>query len=309
MTWFHHMRRGEFERAWAISDAVLQRRRGQPCSHLPRHEQWTWDGTPLDGKRVLVRCYHGLGDTIQFIRYIPVVKAVASRVIVWMQPSLMPLFTGMAGIDELLPLHEGTPGCEYDVDVEIMELPHVFRTTVETIPRAGPYVRAPRWRPALAAPCKGVAIAVFPTSGDWDRRRDLPLDELARLARVPGVSLYALGRERWAHRRPEISVLDLPDTIPATAAALAAVDLVVSVDSMPAHLAGAMGVPVWTLLHADADWRWMEGRDDTPWYPSMRLFRQPDPGGWSAVVDAVIASLTRRSPAAREAPSRQAAPR
>src|SRR5881394_1008873 len=111
--WTWHMRRGEFERAWAISDAVLERRRGQTASHLPRHEQWIWNGTLLDGKRVLVRCYHGLGDTIQFIRYVAVLKSVASRVIVWMQPPLIPLFASLAGIDELLPLHDGTPDCEY----------------------------------------------------------------------------------------------------------------------------------------------------------------------------------------------------
>jgi hypothetical protein len=306
------MRRGAFERAWAVSDAVLARRRGTPSSHLPRHQQWIWDGTPLDGKRVLVRCYHGLGDTIQFIRYAPIVKAIASQVIVWIQPPLIPLFAGMAGIDELLPLHEGTPDCDYDVDVEVMELPYVFRTTVQTIPRAVPYVRVipdPAWGTASAgaarlASAEQRAVLVFPTSGDWDRRRDLPIEQLARLAGVPDVSLYALARERWAHNRPDITIVDVPDTIEATAAVLAAVDLVVTVDSMPAHLAGALGVPVWTLLHAEADWRWMDGRDDSPWYPSMRLFRQPAPGRWSAVVDAVTAALTRRSPAARVVPRR-----
>ena len=136
--WTGHMRHGDFEGAWAISDAVLERRRGTTSSHLPRHQQWIWDGTPLRDQRVLVRCYHGLGDTIQFIRYVPLLKAIASRVIVWMQEPLIPLFAGMAGIDELLPLHDGVPECDYDVDVEVMELPHIFRTTVKTIPRAVP---------------------------------------------------------------------------------------------------------------------------------------------------------------------------
>src|SRR4051812_17820914 len=201
--WTGHMRRGEFERAWTISDAVLDGRRGQTSSHLPRHEQWIWDGTPLHGKRVLVRCYHGLGDTIQFIRYAPLLKSIAARVIVWIQPALIPIFAGMAAIDELLPLHDGTPACEYDVDVELMELPHVFRTTVATIPRAVPYVSAaPMWLPAPSgrpqlASQQDFAVAVFPTSGAWDRRRDLPIEDLARIARVPGVSLYALGRDGW----------------------------------------------------------------------------------------------------------------
>jgi hypothetical protein len=321
--WTRHMRRGEFERAWALSDAALERRRGRTSRHLPRHEQWIWDGAPLDGRRVLVRCYHGFGDTIQFIRYAPLLKKIASRVIVWMQPKLMPLFTGMAGIDELLPLHDGTPDCEYDVDVELMELPHVFRTTLETIPRAVPYVRLPAmpgepdshvWGlpppiPSARRSSNDVAVLVFPTSGDWDQRRDLPIEELAKLARVPGVSLYALGREAWTRDRPEVTAIDVPETIAAAASAIAAADLVLSVDSMPAHLAGAMGLPVWTLLHADADWRWMEGRDDSPWYPSMQLFRQRDAGGWADVVDAVKAALIRRSPATLAAPSRRAARR
>jgi hypothetical protein len=322
--WTRHMGRGEFERAWAISDAVLQRRRGLTSSHLPRHEQWIWDGTPLHGKRVLVRCYHGLGDTIQFIRYTPLLRAIASRVIVWMPAALIPLFADMPGIDQLLPLHDGTPDCDYDADVEVMELPHVFRTTVATIPRAVPYVTLPVVRDTAgslgaatasaetaALPSrKDLAIVVFPRSGDWDPGRDVPIHEIARLAAVPGVSLHALSRDAgWAAANAAFAIVDSPDTVPATARVLGAADLVVSVDSMPAHLAGAMGVPVWTLLQACADWRWMEGRDDSPWYPSMRLFRQPEPGRWTAVVDAVIESLTRRSPAARAVPLPRAAPR
>src|SRR4051812_11429743 len=199
--WTRHMRRGEFEQAWAISDAVLERRRGLTSCHLPRHEQWIWDGTPLRGKRVLVRCYHGLGDTIQFIRYAPLLKAIASHVIVWMQPALIPLFADMPGIDQLLPLHDGTPECDYDIDVELMELPHVFRTTLATIPRAVPYVNVPvvgaasigagtTSAGASALPSReDVAVVVFPRSGDWDPRRDVPVHEIARLAAVPGVSL------------------------------------------------------------------------------------------------------------------------
>src|SRR3954471_4057827 len=120
--WACHMPRGEFEPAWANSDGVLEWRRGLTSCHLPRHEQWIWDGTPLHGRRVLIRCYHGLGDTVQFIRYAPFVRVLAREVIVWAQPALIPLLRGMAGIDQLLPLHNGAPGVTYDVDVESMEL-------------------------------------------------------------------------------------------------------------------------------------------------------------------------------------------
>src|SRR3712207_6559067 len=136
----YHMRRGEFEAAWALSDAVLRARAGVPCWHLPRHLQYIWDGTPLAGKRVLVRCYHGLGDTIQFIRYVPLVSAIAAEVIVWAQPALIPILRTVRGIGRLLPLHTGAPAVEYDLDVEVMELPHVFRTTLATLPAEVPYL-------------------------------------------------------------------------------------------------------------------------------------------------------------------------
>jgi len=140
--WSHLIRHGAFEEAWQISDAVLQSRAGKPCWHWPRHYQYIWDGTPLQGKRVLVRCYHGLGDTIQFIRYAPLIKRIAKKVIVWAQPSLIPLVETVEGIDQILPLHDGTPEVAFDVDVESMELPHIFRTTLATIPATIPYLHA-----------------------------------------------------------------------------------------------------------------------------------------------------------------------
>src|SRR5215218_8421896 len=107
--WMYYMRRGEFDKAWRLSDAVLNERAGIPCFHLPRHEQYIWDGSPLQGKRVLVRCYHGLGDTLQFIRFAPLLKKLACEVIVWAQPPLLPLLQTVNGIDHLLSLHDGTP--------------------------------------------------------------------------------------------------------------------------------------------------------------------------------------------------------
>lgn len=111
--WKDRMRLGDFEGAWKISDEVLRSRTGQPCWDWPRHLQSIWDGRPLAGKRVLIRCYHGLGDTLQFIRFAPLVKAIAREVIVWAQPALIPLLKTAAGIDRLLPLHDGTPEAEY----------------------------------------------------------------------------------------------------------------------------------------------------------------------------------------------------
>lgn len=138
--WIDCMRRGDFAAAWEISDAVLRSRPAEPDWSIPRHLQSIWNGAPLEGKRVLVRCYHGLGDTIQFARFVPLLNNIASEVIVWAQPPLIPLLETMRGMGRRLPLHDGRPDVEYDVDVEIMELPHVFRTTLITIPAETPYL-------------------------------------------------------------------------------------------------------------------------------------------------------------------------
>lgn len=288
--WLHHMRRGEFAQAWRCADADLRARTGRPCWHWPRHLQYVWDGRPLAGRRVLVRCYHGLGDTIQFVRYAPLLRQVAAEVIVWAQPELLPLLATAPGIGQLLPLHDGTPEATYDVDVEIMELPHVFRTTLATIPATVPYLHVEPKR--LAASNDKLAVGLVWQAGDWDARRSVPFELLAPLAAVPGVQLYILqanaGAAGW---QPGIGQhpgeFDLYDY----ARVLRGLDLLLTVDSMPAHLAGALGVPVWTLLPADADWRWLSGRADSPWYPTMRLFRQAQPGQWAPVVAQVAAAL------------------
>lgn len=295
--WTAHMRRGEWNAAWRISDRVLAGRGGTPCWHLPRHEQWVWDGSPLDGRRVLIRCYHGLGDTLQFIRYAPLVRAVASHVTVWAQPALRPLLGTAAGIDRLLPLHDGTPEAEYDVDVEVMELAHLFRSTPRTLPATVPYLHA---APApLPQPADGLAVGVVWQSGGWDPRRALPPALLAPLAEVPGVTFHSLQADERRDGLPA-TVRVLAGDVTRTAQWMRAMDLVVSVDTMGAHLAGALGVPVWTLLPHAADWRWMEGRDDSPWYPTMRLFRQERPGDWESVVARVAVALGETAAVTRE---------
>ncbi len=287
--WMRHMRRGDFAAAWEISDRVLRQRGEVSSRDLPRHLQSVWDGEPLDGKRVLVRCYHGLGDTIHFIRYVPLVKAVAAEVIVWAQPELLPLLRGVRGIDRLLPLHHGKPEAGYDIDVEIMELPHVFRTTLQTLPAEIPYLHV---QPARIPDDSQPAVGIVWSAGGWDERRSIPFPLLAPLARVPGIALHVLQRGSELAERPAgFGIVSGTDDVLQAARVMRALDLVISVDSMPAHLAGALGVPVWNLLHAEADWRWMEGRTDSPWYPTMRLFRQEQPGEWEPVISRVAAAL------------------
>jgi len=289
--WDRHMRRGAFAAAWAAAGAVLAGGAGTPCWHLPRHEQWVWTGAPLAGRRVLVRCYHGLGDTIQFARYLPALRAVAAEVTVWAQPALLPLLATADGVDRLLPLHDGTPDVDYDVDVEIMELPHVFRSTLDTLPATVPYFHVP---PAPRAAHDRLAVGVVWAAGDWDPARAIPAALLEPLAAVPGVTLHALQRgPALAEWSPRLGPVSGSDDVLETARVVRSLDLVITVDSMPAHLAGALGVPVWTLLRAGADWRWMSDRDDSPWYPTMRLFRQDRPGDWRPVIARVISELGR----------------
>ena len=282
------MKRGDFSTAWKINDAALSRPRD---FGVPRHLQRIWDGAPLAGKRVLVRCYHGLGDTVQFIRYLPMLKAVAAETIVWVQPALIPLLREMPGIDRLLPLHDGTPETEYDADVEIMELAHVFRTVLNRVP----YLTAA----PIAIPVRDrLKAGVVWHAGKWEERRSIPLRLLTSL--LPEVSLYALQRgPALAEWREEFGPSVGSDCTRETAGVMQSLDLIITIDSFPAHLAGALGRPVWTLLPADPDWRWMEDRDDSPWYPTMRLFRQCRTGDWEEVIKRVAQELRRPKPAGR----------
>jgi hypothetical protein len=287
LQWIHAMRRGEFAEAWKISDAQLNTQ--QDLRIVPRHLQRIWNGTPVKGRRVLVRCYHGLGDTVQFIRYAALLKEVATKVMVWVQPSLIPLLHHVAGIDQLLPLHEGEPDVEYDVDVEINELPYVFRTTLATMPSVVPYLHV---ESASLPRSDRLQVGVIWQAGDWDERRSVPFSEIENLLQRPEVDWHILQRDPWRAgwngKFGEISGGDNPLD---DARVMKALDLIISVDTFTAHLAGALGKPAWTLLPADADWRWMLERTDSPWYPTMRLFRQKKEGDWAAVIDEVASEL------------------
>jgi hypothetical protein len=284
--WTRLAQRGELEEAWCVSDRIRARCGSRRDCAVPRHVQRIWDGSELTGRRVLIRCYHGLGDTIQFIRYAPMVRAVARTVIVWAQPSLIPLLQTASGIDRLLPLHEGSPDVEYDVDIEVMELPYAFRTTLSTVPHDVPYLAACPL--VLGTPRPRVGIAW--RAGEWDTRRSLEFRDLRPLLDEKDICWFSLQLDSGPATHPNLHLIDTHGLVQ-TARVIQAMDLVISIDSMPAHLAGALGVPVWTMLPCDADWRWMQERTDSPWYPTMRLFRQRVPGDWSAVIDDVRQTL------------------
>ena len=287
--WVQAMRRGDFAAAWNISDAQLRTRGTQDQQKLPRHFQNVWDGSSVLGQRVLVRCYHGLGDTIQFIRYAQLLKAVAAAVIVWVQPSLIPLLRTVKGVDQLLPLHQGVPDVDYDVDVELGELPHVFRTTITSIPAEVPYIFV---EPAVLRGDGRFRVGLIWESGDWNTHRSVPFSEIQRLGQLRGIDWHILQRDPWrAGWDGKLGSIAGGDNPLDDARVMRALDLVITVDTMTAHLAGAVGQKVWSLLPFEADWRWMLDRDDSPWYPTMRLFRQKEEGRWDTVIDHVLQDL------------------
>jgi len=284
------MLRGDFAAAWNISDRILQRRAraGERTHELPRHWQWLWDGRALTGARVLVHCYHGLGDTIQFVRLLPRLHERCATVALWAQPALLDLLRDAPGIDRLVALHDGAPGIARDCDVELMELPHILRLMPDEIPARVPYLGS-QFPRAGRDPRQPPRIGLCWRAGDWNAARSVPESALAPLARLRGVQWFSLQYPALPTPFPmrNLACRDLR----VFAQRLCSLDLVISVDTLSAHLAGALGLPTWTLLPADCDWRWMRARADSPWYPTMRLIRQPQVGGWENVIGQVASML------------------
>ena len=286
------MRAGAFDAAWAISDAVLAARdpatRDDPA--LPYHLRWVWDGRGLEGRRVLVRCYHGLGDTLQFCRYLPALRQRAAHVTLEAQPELLPLLRHLPGPDRLIPFRPDAPAPASECDIEVMELAHALRLT----PQGAPYLSAD----PLPRPAEGLLVGLCWQAGGWDPGRSVPLHALAPLGQAPGVRLISLQRGPGmtelggAGAPPVLDLKDRSADVAAVARLLAALDLVVTVDTMVAHLAGALGRPTWVLLQAEADWRWMTGRR-SHWYGSVRLYRQDRPGEWEGPLAQMQADLGR----------------
>jgi hypothetical protein len=250
----------------------------------------------LANKRVLVRCYHGLGDTIQFLRFMPALRAIARSVTVWCQTELLPLVERTEGVDLAIPLHDGAPCVEFDSDIEIMEVPHAIRAGRDTIEMRAPYLTLPA-SAASAQPLEdrhGLAVGLVWEVGAWDKRRAVPPDLLRRLA-GDGRTLYSLQRGAGPDRLAETVARDVstPDIV-ALGHLIRQLDVVVCVDTMVAHLAGALGCEAWVLLHADCDWRWPVCGSHTFWYPTLRLFHQRTQGDWNDVIEQVRQMLLGR---------------
>ncbi len=297
--WHCWMLLGEMEHAWRESDAICARGR---CA-----TQRFWDGSDPAGKRVMVRSLHGFGDAVQNLRFLPALRRQAARVILEVAPELLGLARHSAGADEVVTWGGGAPHVApaYDMQVEITELPYLLRCAEPELAQGGAYLRLPdQLRQAAGqvfSPDGSAArIGVAWSSSQWDTSRSIPFEAFRTILSYPGAALWSLqtavenrpwrglsAEQQWPLR------VSGEGSAEQTAAAIAEMDLVVTVDTFVAHLAGALGRPVWLLLKHDADWRWGLDRSDTPWYPAMRLFRQRERGEWNAVLAEVRQELDR----------------
>jgi tetratricopeptide (TPR) repeat protein len=300
---------GEFDTGWPLYEARFDvTELGNPARHFsaPR-----WNGSePLAGKTLLVHAEQGLGDVIQFCRYLPLLTTQRVAVVFEVMPSLKALLRTLPGGVHLVGRGEPLP--PIDCYYPLLSLPLAFNTRLDTIPAQVPYLKAEperigRWAQRLRA-LPGLRVGIA-WQGNlaverlvWARGRSIPLAALEPLAQLPGVSLVSLQKGAgldqlrsvpFAERVVDLSTdLDRgPDAFLDTAAVMEGLDLVISSDTSVAHLAGALGRPVWTLLTASPEWRWGLERSDNPWYPSMRLFRQSTNGNWQEVVAAIMVAL------------------
>jgi len=260
-----------------------------------------WDGRPLQGRTLLLHAEQGFGDTLQFIRYLPLVIQNGGKVIVECPVELRRLIQAMNAAIPVVAKGQALP--DFDLHCPLMSLPKVLGTTLANVPHDVPYLQAnatdtQTWRTRLAEQPAGVKVGLAwagSRAHKNDRNRSLPLAALAPLAQVPGMHFYSLQKAATETAPPPgMKIIDLTAELQDfadTAALIANLDLVIAVDTAVAHLAGAMGKPVWTLLPFAPDWRWLLAREDSPWYPTMRLFRQPAIGDWDSVIQQVAQAL------------------
>jgi tetratricopeptide (TPR) repeat protein len=284
---------GDFARGWPEYEWRL-RRAGADGKRDFTPPRW-FGGEPIEGRTVLLYAEQGFGDTIQFVRYAPMVAARGARVVLEVQASLKPLLSGLEGVSAVIGRGEPLP--PFDAHCPLMSLPLAFNTTLGTIPAAVPYLHAPedrieKWRTRLPGGTPSVGLAWFgsPTHKN-DHNRSVALSRLAPLCADERIQFVSLQRDVRNDDQqvlqglgrvfaPGAALQDFADT----AAVISLLDLVISVDTGVAHLAGALGKPVWLMLPFNGEWRWLADRDDSPWYPTARLFRQPKDDDWEDVV-------------------------
>ena len=303
LMWLQH---GDYAQGWPAYEC---RWRCKKVTPLPGYTQPRWDGSPLDGRTILLYGEQGLGDTLQFIRYAPLVKARGGRVILQCQNALLRLLTRTPGIDGLVGWGATPP--PFDVWTPLLSLPNLFGTTLQTVPADVPYIfpdpdLVAHWRDSYRR-VRGFRIGIAWQGSPryaWDRHRSCPLEQFEPLARIPGVHLISLqkglGSEQLRALNGRFPVLNLGELFDEasgpfmdTAAIVANLDLVICVDTALNHLAGAMNRPSWVALTFSSDWRWVLGQETSRWYPAVRLFRQTQTGDWAGVFRRLVAELPR----------------
>jgi hypothetical protein len=298
------LRFGRMEEGWKEYEWRFQRA-NRHNAYPHRLASPPWDGSEFHGRSVLVHCEQGFGDTLQFIRYLPLVKHRGGTVIFETQAQLCSLFQGFRGADEVVALSADVPiERPHDYHVPLLSLPGIFGTTVETIPVCSPYLSADPckkavWESRLGS--GGLRVGIVWAGSAWhgkDRKRSCGLSPFLTLAPIPGLRLIGLQKgaaateaENLPPHRPFPNFGSELHDFSDTAAVVSVLDLVISVDTAVAHLAGAMAKPVWVVLPFVSDWRWLTEREDCPWYPTMRLFRQGRNETWAEVFSRVAAAL------------------
>jgi Flp pilus assembly protein TadD len=293
----------EYEHRWEV-EAM-----SSPLPVLPRPR---WFGQELNGETVLLYAEQGFGDTLQFCRYVPMVAAAGGRVVLVVPKALRRLMATLDGVADLLSEEDSAALPPFDYHCPLLSLPFAFDTSMQSIPAPASYLRADAddWSDFLGGlpglkvglVWAGKSRAAQPHAVAIDKRRSMGLSEMAPLLSVPGCSFVSLQLGP-----PAAQMQALPEDVTLhdvsgrmgdwanTADLIMGLDLVIAVDTAVAHLAGALGKPVWMLNRFDSCWRWFLGRDDTPWYPSMRQFRQTSRGDWTGVIERVRAALAERS--------------
>lgn len=292
--WMVAMLAGHFELAWQQSDAI--RRRGAADPHR------FWTGAPIAGKRIIVRCLHGLGDSVQMLRYLTLLQQCCAAVTVELPPRLLPLASRFRSMGHAISWDTEEPQPAWDLQVEVMELPYLFRTTANDLPLEQGYLVPPAPLVREVSVAMGLKrlprVGVVWSASEWDPSRVLPWDCLERILATPAVEFWdlqggeqhALGRTVPALARTRDAAV-LGEGVLPLAAVIANLDLLLTVDTLAAHLAGAAGKQAWVLLQARADWRWMHERDDSPWYPALRLWRQTVQDDWDTLTTRVCNAL------------------
>ncbi len=307
-----HLLHGDYAAGWPGYEWRWLQREQQPRAFAKAR----WNGGPLNGQTLLVHAEQGFGDTIQFVRYLPLLQklGIGGRVLFECQPELTELLKTVEGIGQVISRDEPLP--PFDRHVPLLSLPGIFGTNSATIPAAVPYLRADPervhfWQDEMRQATRrqpagvdtklniGIAWQGNPTFRG-DKTRSIPLSCFEKLAATPGIRLISLqkgdaGTEQLRSLTNQFPVLDLSDrlaTFNDTAAVMMNLDLVISSCTVIPHLAGALGIPVWTVLQFVPDWRWQLERHDSPWYPTMRLFRQSKPGDWENVFERIAAEVS-----------------